>query len=128
MNSNFQIICLTETWCQNIEMETNSNFQLQNYSVIHQVRSSEKHSGGMCIFIHNSLTYKLNARCAKGVNNIDCESLSVEIINKTTKNIIVHVIYRQPAGSNKIFQDHIKSIFENNKNTKAWFRLVKISR
>ena len=83
LNSNFKIICLTETWCQNREMETNSNFQLQNYSVIHQVRSSEKHGGGVCIFIHNSLTYKLNARL--GVNNIDCESLSVEIINKTTK-------------------------------------------
>ena len=55
----FKIICLTETWCNNDDETNNSLFQIPNYSVIHQVRYDKKKGGGVCMFIHNSLNYKL---------------------------------------------------------------------
>jgi hypothetical protein len=72
----FKIICLTETWCR----KENNVLHLPNYACIHQARSSGA-GGGICVFIHNSLTFKT---CKHSVNNADCEILSIEIINPVT--------------------------------------------
>ncbi|XP_057314221.1 uncharacterized protein LOC130655476 [Hydractinia symbiolongicarpus] len=122
LNFRFKIICLTETWCRDEAIKNNSNFQLCNYSVIHQIRNSNKAGGGVCVFIHNSLLYKKRTELC--VNNNDCESLSVEILNKTTTNIIVSVIYRQPAGSIDNFKTLIEPIILINKNTSKAVYLV----
>ena len=109
--TDFKVICLTETWCHNIEIEFNSNFQSKNYKVVHQVRNSEKPGGGVCIFIHNSLIYKPRSDYCTASN--DCESLTIEIFSKTTKNVIVHVLYRPPSGNMKISDKRIKSLITN---------------
>lgn len=111
----FKIICFTETWCNDINIEKNSNFQLQNYTVIHQIRNCKKKGGGVCMFIHNSILFNLKSdTCA---NNNDCESLSIEIINKATKNIHMHLLYRSPAGSIENFENHVKNILTDHKGT-----------
>ena len=84
MNFEFKIISLTESWCQSDDDKNNSLLQIPNYSLIHQVRYDKK---SVCLYI-NCLNYKLR-------NDL---SVNVEIINKTSKNIIVHVIYRPPCG------------------------------
>ena len=38
----------------------------------------------------------------------DNESLAVEIINKKTKNVIVHALYRPPCGKIKPFKKYLK--------------------
>lgn len=51
LNFRFKIICLTETWCRDEDIKNNSNFQLCNYSVIHQIRNSKQ--GGwwrVCVY------------------------------------------------------------------------------
>ena len=54
MNYIFSVICFSETWASEENINKNSTFQLKNYNVIHQVRNSRKR-GGLCIFIHESL-------------------------------------------------------------------------
>jgi hypothetical protein len=107
----FKIISLSETWCTDEYIETNTNFQLPNYKVVHQFRGSGKKGGGLCVFISNSLVFNLKKNLCSTTN--DYESLCVEIINKTTKNIIIHVLYRPPSASIKQFEKHIKNIIKN---------------
>ncbi|XP_065681417.1 uncharacterized protein LOC136095111 [Hydra vulgaris] len=107
----FQIICLSETWCKDKNIENNSNFQLPNYKVIHQVRASNKEGGGLCIYIKNSILFKVKPNLSSTTN--DYESLCIEIINKTSKNIVIHGLYRPPSGSIKVFENHIKKIIKN---------------
>ena len=55
----FKLICLTETWSQDTEVIINSNFQLPDYTTIHQFRNTvQKRGGDTCCFIHNSLMFK----------------------------------------------------------------------
>ena len=74
----FKAIYFTEMWCTD-DPRNQTLFNLDNYIIINQVR---KHGrvGGICVFIHNSLTFKL--RSDLGTNSNDIESLAIEIINK----------------------------------------------
>jgi hypothetical protein len=56
----FKIISITETWSKGGDLEQDSNFQVPNYSVIHQPRADEKQGGGVCVFIHESLRGRLH--------------------------------------------------------------------
>ncbi|XP_065650727.1 beclin-1-like protein A [Hydra vulgaris] len=104
LKHDFKIICLTETWCKC--GETNAEFELINYKSVHQPRNFGI-GGGVSIFIHNSINYSLrNDLC---VNEIDCESLCIELKNKNTKNIIVNATYRPPSGNLKKYKTHLKS-------------------
>jgi hypothetical protein len=113
IQNSFKIICLTETWCREENILKDSNYQLPNYSVIYQMRSENKGGGGVCIFLHDSITFK--QRHDLSCNTADCESLCIEVVNKTSKNILINVLYRQPAGKFKYFKDHLKHLFLKNK-------------
>ena len=78
-------ICLTETWANDSNINRNSLFQLQGYIPVNQIRKSRK-GGGVVIFICDSLLYKL--RSDLHINCEDIESLSIEILNSQTRNII----------------------------------------
>ena len=104
---NFSIICLTETWNSDESFLNNSNFQLPNYNSIHFGRKN-KRGGGICIFISDSLNFKR-------INDLSIlanETLTIEIINKTTKNIIVSTCYRPAAAKIKQFKQHLAHLFE----------------
>ncbi|XP_065684224.1 uncharacterized protein LOC136096636 [Hydra vulgaris] len=100
------IICLTETWCQSEDM-SNSNLHLTDYKSVHQPRKNGI-GGGVCIFIHNSLTYKKVDNLS--VNSSNCESLTIEIINQKEKNSFITVLYRPPNGSYNQFENDLRRI------------------
>ncbi|XP_065642240.1 uncharacterized protein LOC136073891 [Hydra vulgaris] len=102
----FSKICLTETWCQSEDM-SNSNLHLTDYNSVHQPRKNGI-GGGVCIFIHNSLTYKKVDNLS--VNNSNCESLTIEIINQKEKNLFITVLYRPPNGSYNQFENDLRRI------------------
>ena len=108
----FKMICITETWCHD-DPRNDSIFNLQGYTSVHQVRKHGHTGGGISLFLHNSLMYKM--RNDISVNNDDIESLCVEIINKNTKNIIVNTIYRKPTGNIKPFESYLKTFLEKTK-------------
>ena len=111
----FSVISLSETWCLD-DPRNESLYKLNNYTCVHQARSGERSGGGTCLFIHSSLSFQ--KRSDLSVNNNDIESLSIEIINKNKKNIIVNVTYRQPAGNTNVFEDSFKNILSTKKDSK----------
>ena len=72
---------------------------IPGYTSIHQPRAvsliSNHAGGGVCVFIHNSLNFK--SRSELSINNADCESLTIEIINKTIK-----IYWSQPCIDNPL--------------------------
>ena len=58
LNTKFSIICLTETWANDSNINHNSLFKLEGYIPVHQIRKSRQ-GGGIVIFIRDSLLYKL---------------------------------------------------------------------
>ena len=69
--------------------------QLPGYNALHQIRKNRR-GGGISIFVHELLPFK--KREDLGVNSEAVESLSIEILNKKCKNIILNRIYRPPNG------------------------------
>ena len=59
-----------------LNINENSSFQLPNYNTEYQIRKSGR-GGGMFIFIHDSLHYKV--RKGLSINCDAIESLSIEI-------------------------------------------------
>ena len=100
----FKVICLTETWCTD-DPRNETLFNVENYTSINQVRKHDR-GGGICVFIHNSLTLKL--RSDLGTNSNDIGPLAVEKINKKIKNVVISAQYRQSGGDFK----QIKRIFK----------------
>ena len=76
LNGNFSVIVLTESWCDETANE-NSLLSLDNYYSVHQTRDNKK-GGGICIYIHKQLEFKLRNDIDIFSNEI--ETCSVEII------------------------------------------------
>ena len=83
LNHAFSIISLTETWLND---ETSENFNLNNYNFVCSNRANRK-GGGVGFYISNNLNYKLRTDLNIYEEGI-IESLFIEIISTTSKNII----------------------------------------
>ncbi|XP_065658504.1 uncharacterized protein LOC136083020 [Hydra vulgaris] len=87
LKHDFKIICLTETWCK--RGETNAQFELINYSSVHQPRGFGV-GGGVCIFVHNSISY--NLRHDLCVNEKDFGDFNIDLINHASNNNVNNFI------------------------------------
>ena len=121
LHHEFSIILLTETWCHDAP-RNETLFKLENYTSLHQARNDDRIGDGTCFFIHNSLIF--NKRSDLCINNNDIESLLIEITNTNSKNIIVNVTYRQPAGNIKVFEDSLKRILAPTPNMNKHFYIT----
>ena len=115
LNHIFSVICFSETWASEENINKSSTFQLKNYNVIHQGRILRK-GGWLCIFNHESLCYKL--RKDLSINSEAIESLSIEISNKRASNLIFNSIYRPSTEDIKVFEEFCKDIFSKKQNVK----------
>ena len=123
---NFSVITLTETWCNDDETDKNSLWQLPNYTAIHQIRNSSQKGGGIALYVHNSLNYKIPKN--KNINSNDIECLSIEIVSKTSKHVIIFCIYRPPRDDAHKFLDEMKAhIIENKFQDKPLFLVVDLN-
>ena len=96
-------------------------FNLENYTSINQVRKHGR-GGGICVFIHNSLTFKLSSDL--GTNRNDVESLAIEIINKDSKNVVINAQDRQPASDFKQYKTYLENFFNKMKNSNKAIYIV----
>ena len=83
--------------------------------MIHQVTYSCK-GRTLCIFIHESLCYKL--RKGLSVNSETIESLSIAISNEKARNLIFSAIYRPLTEAINVFEEFCKDILSKNKSMK----------
>ena len=80
---------------------------------IHQIRKTSSKGGDLVLYIHKTITF--NALEKLSNNNEHIESLSVGIIRKNQKNIILSCIYRPPRGDPHIFTSKVKELIGRNK-------------
>ena len=106
----FGIICLTETWCTNESFLANSNFQLPNYNAVHFGRENKK-GGGVCIYVHEKYHYKVRNDLSE-LGKTTTETVSIEILNKKSKNVLISTCYRPPGHKVKSFKKHIGHIID----------------
>ena len=115
-NYSFNILCITETWCTDSTLKSNSNLHLPNFDLISLERKTNKRGGVVLIYIHKRLNCNLrNDLC---VSDKDKEILTIEFSRENDKNILLSCCYRPPNGDSenqsKFLQNHIieKSVSE----------------
>ena len=57
MKNEFDIIVISETWCNDDNTNINSLYQIPNYTPIHQLRKTSNKDGGMVLYIHKTITF-----------------------------------------------------------------------
>ena len=83
-----------------------------NYLSTIQIHLERKNKcgGGICVFIHQKLNFK--RRVDLSISDDANEILSIEIINKRTKNTIINTCYRPPGAKIKPFKKQLTHVFE----------------
>ena len=59
MKNEFDIIVISEMWCNDDNTNINSLYQIPNYTPIHQIRKISNKDGGMVLYIHKTITNAL---------------------------------------------------------------------
>ena len=98
----FSAICLSETWCQSHET-SNLDLKLPGYVSLHQTRKNRR-GGGLCIFLLDSLSYKVRDDITVNSSAIEC--LCVEIFSKNSKSIVLNLAYRPPNDDPNEIDNH----------------------
>ena len=78
---------------------------------MHAIRKNRR-GVGISIFVHESLPFK--RRQDLDINSEAVESLSIEILNKDSKNIILNMIHRPPNGDIETCENYFKNLFAKN--------------
>ena len=91
INFSFDIICVSETWCSEYEIENNSSLLLTNYNTVHLERKQSKRGGGVLMYIKKNFLF--NIREDLKVSDGDKEIITIELILKKTRNILLSCCY-----------------------------------
>lgn len=102
----FSIINLTETWLN--EHKGGENFGLTNYNFVCSNRIN-KRGGGLRIYVSNDFNFKRRPDLDIIEDEI-IETLFIEIISTSRKNIIVGTVYRPPNGNFDMFENKLNEI------------------
>ena len=121
INFTFTVICLSETWWDDLATIEKSLLELPNYNSTHQARGDCK-GAGVSIYIHISLdfTVKSNLR----INNKDIESVTIEILSEKKRNTLINALYRPPNGQIESFEKFLNNIFSKIKNSNKSFHIA----
>ena len=57
LSCTFSVICFSETWATDNSICNDSNFQIENHTVLHQVRESGR-GGGITTFVHKEVYFR----------------------------------------------------------------------
>ena len=106
----WSVISFSETWLDEVG---NSLFELPNYISKHQVRDDRKR-GGVSIYIHNSLRFKVLSNLS--INSVDIESLSIELSLYNKRSTFVNVLYRPPNGKIEPFETFLAKLLSSVQN------------
>ena len=119
----FNIICVSETWCSNTELQNNSNLSLAGFDSVPYERSKKsRRGGGVLIFIKKNLDYKIRKDLSKSDEHK--EILSQEISYKNSSNILLSCCYEPPKGDNDILSMFLKQVFKKSAAEKKPYYLV----
>ena len=120
LNLSFSIICFSETWLNDSNVDK-SNYELPNYVSLHQIRNHYK-GGGVSVYIHKNFEFKI--RNDFSINSKGIESIGVELLCEKRRNTLFNVICRPPNGKIEPFENFLKILFNKNKNSNKNHRIA----
>ena len=106
MNIYQTFIAFTDTRCSNDKVNKNSLWELPNSTVIHQVRNSSPNREGKALYVYNCLNFETHNNKIINNNNIEC--LNIDVLRKTSQNVIISFIYRLLRADDNKFLDEMK--------------------
>ena len=77
MKNEFDVIAISETWCNDDSINVNSLYQIPDYSLPHQIKKIGNKGGRLALNIQKTITFKTLKKLSN--NNKHIESLSTEI-------------------------------------------------
>uniref|UniRef100_A0A3Q3BKX6 Reverse transcriptase domain-containing protein n=1 Tax=Kryptolebias marmoratus TaxID=37003 RepID=A0A3Q3BKX6_KRYMA len=111
LNRTFSIIALSETWLNDSNID---NIYFDGYELYYKNRSN-KRGGGVALLVNKEIKCKIIHKMSWTIDNI-MEIITIEIINKISKNIIISCVYRSPESNIDFFTDKIINVFERSCN------------
>ena len=115
-------ICFLETWLDESSSTSKSLYELPNYKSIHLIRNYGK-EGGVSIFIKDSINFK--PRPDLSINNVNVESISIELLCNKNQNTLTNVLYRPPNGLADAFEKFLNCIFRKTKKSNKKFHITR---
>ena len=113
-NSNFSIICFSETWLDETNNE-NLNYELPVYDSIHQIRNNRK-GDRVSIYVKKVLNFKIKDDLS--ISCKDGETLCIEHLFENKRNTLINVLYRPPNGQTESFEKILENAFSITKKLK----------
>ena len=116
LNIAFKIIGISETWLKPFY----TNYIIPNYDIAKDIRVN-KRGGGVSLYIHGNLQYKLRNDLKIGNDPETINSVFVEVDKDTTgtkRNLIIGCIYRPPwadLSEYNSYMTHILALFQSEK-------------
>lgn len=104
----FNIIAISDNW---ITADKHDEFNLSGYEFLHIDRVNKK-GGGVALFVDKKLNYKLEKSMSFTVDDI-LECITIEIIQKKKKNVLVSCMYRTPGSKIETSIQIIEEMFAN---------------
>ena len=102
LNLDFSIIGLTETW---VNDNTYSLYDLEGYSSSFKYRTNRS-GGGVSLFIKNGINFNVREDLSVVSQHMECIFIEIEkSVFKTSKDVLVGVIYRPPDNSVNVFNE-----------------------
>ena len=121
INFNFSVICLSETWWNDLATIEKSLYELPNYNSTNQATGDHK-GGGVSINIHKSLGFTVKPDLS--IYNNDIESLTIEILSNKKRKTLINAFYRLPNGQIEPFENFLNNIFSKIKKPNKLFHIA----
>ena len=121
LNFSFCIICFSETWLNDSNVD-NSNYELPNYVSVHQIRNHYKR-GGVSVYIHKNFEFKI--RNDLSINSKCIDSVVVELLHEKRRKTLFSVVYRPPKRKIEPFENFLKILFNKNKNSNKNYHIAR---
>ena len=122
----FNVICVSETWCSNTELQNNSNVSLKGLILFltKEVKKKRKKNrgGGVLILIKKNLSYKIRKDLSESDEHKEILFLGVSC--KNSSNILLSCCYKPPKGDNDILSMFLKQVFKKSTAEKKPHYLV----
>ena len=120
MSGSFSGVVVIETSC-NETANKNSLLEILNYSALHETKKDKK-GGGICLYIHKNL--KFNVRDEIDIFKESVETLTIEILYRKSRNIVITATHRRPKGNKNLFKDFCEDfLYKQEMSNKAAFLL-----
>lgn len=116
LDKTFSVIGLSETWSSKEKCDL---YNIEGYSKVDVCRQDDRRGGGVCLYIHNALDFKVRYDLEFSVESF--ESCFAELSSKsvgTSCNLVVGVVYRPPNTDSNEFMLNMLNVLDKLKTDK----------